>query len=231
MNTFNLFGDIVQDASQRVFESDVTPALFVGWIGKQTGDIEINLNSLGGSCMGGLTIANAIKAYDKGKVTANVLGIAASMASVVACACDEVRMGQGSFVMIHNPWSVAMGDAEDLRKEAETLDKVKASIMSFYMSKFTKSAEEVGALMDAETWISDAECETFGFAATPYTEPLQMAAKCDTRLMFARTPEAAKAYFGAISAPAARGEKAEGEAGAEPAAAQEPEQTDRKSVV
>ena len=100
--TFNLLGDIVQDDSQRWFESDVVPAMVIGWLAKQDGDVEININSLGGSVTGGLAIANAIKGYSKGKVTANVLGIAASMASVVACAADEIKMGSGAFLMVHS---------------------------------------------------------------------------------------------------------------------------------
>ena len=157
MNTFNLLGDIVQDDSGRWFESDVVPAMVIGWLAKQEGDVEININSLGGSVTGGLAIANAFKGYSKGKVTANVLGIAASMASVVACAADEIRMGKGAFMMVHNPWTIALGDANDLRKEAETLDQIKASIIAFYQSKFDCGPEKLSEIMDAETWIADTD--------------------------------------------------------------------------
>jgi ATP-dependent protease ClpP protease subunit len=199
MNTFNLLGDIVQDDSQRWFESDVVPAMVIGWLAKQDGDVEININSLGGSVTGGLAIANAIKGYAKGKVTANVLGVAASMASVVACAADEIKMGKGAFLMIHNPWTIAMGDAADIRKEADTLDKMKDAIIGFYQSKFSVPAMELAKLMDDETWIEDKDCELYGLAATPYApeegDGLKAAAKCDTRMMFARAPEAATAYY------------------------------------
>ncbi len=197
--TFNLLGDIVQDDSQRWFESDVVPAMVIGWLAKQDGDVEININSLGGSVTGGLAIANAIKGYSKGKVTANVLGIAASMASVVACAADEIKMGSGAFLMVHNPWSMAMGEAEDLRKEADVLDQMKDAIIGFYQSKFSVPAMELAKLMDDETWIEDKDCELYGLAATPYApeegDGLKAAAKCDTRMMFARAPEAATAYY------------------------------------
>ena len=195
MNTFNLLGDIVQDDSQKLFESDVVPAMVIGWLAKQDGDIEVNINSLGGSVTAGLAIANALKAYGKGKVTANVLGIAASMASVVACAADEIRMGKGSFLMIHNPWSIALGDAEAMRKEAETLDKMKDAIIGFYQSKFSIEPVELAKLMDAETWIEAGKEEEYGFSATPYLEELPAAAKCDTRLMFAHAPEAAAVFY------------------------------------
>ena len=195
MNTFNLLGDIVQDASQKYFESDIVPAMVIGWLAKQDGDIEVNINSLGGSVMAGLAIANAFKAYSKGKVTANVLGVAASMASVVACAADEIRMGKGAFMMIHNPWSIALGDAEALRKEADTLDKMKDAIIGFYQSKFAVEPEELAKLMDAETWIEAGKEADYGLAATPLVEDLPAAAKCDTRLMFAHAPEAAAAFY------------------------------------
>ena len=199
MNTFNLLGDIVQDDSQRWFESDVVPAMVIGWLAKQSGDVEININSLGGSVTGGLAIANAIKGYAKGKVTANVLGVAASMASVVACAADEIKMGKGAFLMIHNPWTIAMGDAADIRKEADTLDKMKDAIIGFYQSKFSVPAIELAKLMDDETWIEDKDCELYGLAATPYApeegDGLKAAAKCDTRMMFAHAPEAAAAFY------------------------------------
>lgn len=195
MNSFNLLGDIVQDDSQKWFESDVVPAMVIGWLAKQDGDVEININSLGGSVTGGLAIANALKGYAKGKVTANVMGVAASMASVIACAADEIKMGAGSFLMIHNPWSYAVGDADDLRKEADTLDKMKDAIIGFYQSKFSVSLIELSKLMDDETWIMDKDAETYGLAAAPYTEELKAAAKCDTSMMFARVPDAARAFF------------------------------------
>ena len=124
---FNIFGDIVANDADRLFESDVMPAMFVGWLSKQEGDIEISINSNGGDVAGGLAIANAIKGYTKGEVTCNVLGVAASMASVIACAGKRLCMGQGAFLMVHNPWTVTMGNAEDLRKDADTLDKMRVT--------------------------------------------------------------------------------------------------------
>lgn len=204
--TFNLLGDIVQDDSQVWFQSDVVPAMVIGWLAKQSGDVEININSLGGSVTGGLAIANAVKGYGKGKVTANVLGVAASMASVVACAADEIKMGKGAFMMVHNPWSIAMGEAEDLRKEADTLDKMKDAIIGFYQSKFSVPAMELAKYMDDETWIEDKDCGLYGLAATPYApdegDGMKAAAHCDTRLMFARAPEAATAFYAHKERPA-----------------------------
>ena len=174
--TFNILGDIVANDGERWFESDVVPGMVIGWLNKQDGDIEININSNGGDVAGGLAIANAIKAYTKGKKTCNVLGVAASMASVIACAGDELKMGQGAFLMVHNPWTVTQGNAEDLRKDADTLDKMRDSILSFYQSKSTKGADELKELMDAETWISREMANDFGFDVYDYEGELKAAA-------------------------------------------------------
>ena len=190
--TFNILGDIVANDGERWWESDVVPGMVIGWLNKQDGDIEININSNGGDVAGGLAIANAIKAYSRGKKTCNVLGVAASMASVVACAGDELKMGQGAFLMVHNPWTVTTGNAEELRKDADTLDKMRDSILSFYQSKSTKSAEELKALMDAETWISAEEAREAGFLVDDYAGEMKAAASL-TRRAFAKAPDAAKA--------------------------------------
>ena len=192
---FNIFGDIVANDAERWFESDVVPAIFVAWLAKQDGDISVNINSNGGDVAGGLAIANAIKGYTKGEVTCNVLGVAASMASVIACAGKRLCMGQGAFLMIHNPWTVTAGNADDLRKDAETLDKMRDSILSFYQAACPgKPADDFKALMDAETWISRTEAETLGFRVENYEGELRAAASL-TRRAFDRAPDAARAML------------------------------------
>ena len=191
--TFNILGDIVANDGERWWESDVVPGMVVGWLAKQEGDIEININSNGGDVAGGLAIANAIKGYAKGKKTCNVLGVAASMASVIACAGDELKMGEGAFLMVHNPWTVTMGNAEDLRKDADTLDKMRDSILAFYQSKAPgKTADDLKALMDAETWLNPADAAAQGFAVEAYAGEFKAAASL-TRRAFAKAPDAAKA--------------------------------------
>lgn len=191
---FNILGDIVANDGKRWWESDVVPGMVIGWLNKQDGDIEININSNGGDVAGGLAIANAIKAYSKGKKTCNVLGVAASMASVIACAGDELKMGQGAFLMVHNPWTVTMGYAEELRKDADTLDKMRDSMLSFYQSKaYGKSADDLKALMDAETWLNADEARAAGFLVDDYAGEMKAAASL-TRRAFAKAPDAAKAF-------------------------------------
>jgi ATP-dependent Clp protease protease subunit len=192
MKSINIFGDIIGGESERWFESEVTPQQIVDELKAANGEpIEVNINSNGGDVAGGLAIANAIKGY-KGEVTCNVLGLAASMASVIACAGKRLCMGQGAFLMIHNPWTVTMGNAEDLRKDAATLDKMRDSIVTFYQSKSTKTAEELKELMDTETWISREMANDFGFEVEDYEGELKAAASLSRRA-FAKAPDAAKA--------------------------------------
>jgi hypothetical protein len=94
--------------------------------------------------------------------------------------------------MIHNPWTVTMGNADDLRKDAATLDKMRDSIVTFYQSKSTKTAEELKELMDAETWISREMANDFGFEVEDYEGELKAAASLSRRA-FAKAPDAAKA--------------------------------------
>jgi len=203
---FNIFGDIVANESERWFESDVPSSTFVGWLAKQEGDIAVNINSNGGDVAGGLAIANAIKGYQKGEITCNVLGVAASMASVIACAGKRLCMGQGAFLMVHNPWTVTMGNAEDLRKDAETLDKMRDSILGFYQGKCPgKTAEDLKALMDAETWISREAAPDYGFDVGDYAGEMKAVASL-TRRAFDSAPAAAREFLSAAKPPAPKEE-------------------------
>ena len=114
---------------------------------------------------GGIAIANMIRQLSASghKTTAIVEGLAASIASVIMCACDRVVMSESSLVMIHNCWSVVEGDANELRKTAESMDVMNEAIISFYTSKFDLSRETLKELMDNETWFSGREAESFKF--------------------------------------------------------------------
>ena len=156
--------------------------------------VKIEINSPGGLIVPGLAMANSIK-NSKAHVVAHVTGLAASMASVVMCACDEIQLEEGSFVMMHNPWSWAEGDAEELRKEAGVLDTMKAAIMAFYRGKFgEKTDEEISGIMDAETWMTGTDALRAGLKCVVIPTTVQAAA-CATRHHFAHMPEAAAKYL------------------------------------
>ena len=195
--TFNLFGTIVNDDSDKWFTSDVTPKNFSDFLKGCEGDdeIEIAINSPGGFVTGGLAIANMVKSA-KQKITAKVYGIAASMASVVACAADDVVMFKNSFMMVHNPWGFAWGDADDMKKEAAVLDSMKTAIIDFYRSKFPNvESDTLATMMDDETWMLGSEAETYGLITKIEDDPLQAAACITGPAVFGKIPEAAAKFY------------------------------------
>lgn len=124
--------------------------------------IKLRVNSGGGSVIDGFAIYQNL-AEHKAKVIADVDGLAASMASVIIMAADEIRIAPHAMVMIHNPWGGAIGEAEDMRKMADVLDKMRDGIAAAYVERTGKSRDEVVAMMDAETWMSAEEALEHGF--------------------------------------------------------------------
>jgi ATP-dependent protease ClpP protease subunit len=125
--------------------------------------IVMRINSPGGDAFEGTAIHNLIRAQKK-PVEVCIDGIAASSASIIAMAGDTITMGHNAMMMIHNAWSACVGDAADMRKTADTLDKVSASIAQTYVDRTGKSMDDIKALMDAETWMSADDCIKEGFA-------------------------------------------------------------------
>jgi HK97 family phage major capsid protein/ATP-dependent Clp endopeptidase proteolytic subunit ClpP len=125
-------------------------------------DISLRLNTPGGSVFDGMAIYNALKRHD-GEVTCFIDGLAASIGSVIALAGDTVSMAKNAFFMIHNPWAVMVGNADDIRKTAALLDKIKGAMVNAYADKSGLDHATIGAWMDAETWFTAAEAEDAGF--------------------------------------------------------------------
>lgn len=115
--------------------------------------VVVNLNSPGGDFFEGVAIYNLLRQHDA-EVTVNVMGLAASAASVIAMAGDKILMGDGAFLMIHNAWSVAVGNRHDFIAAAETLAPFDDAMASLYAKRSGMSKTEAAALMDKETWIS-----------------------------------------------------------------------------
>ena len=124
--------------------------------------INLRVNSPGGSVFDGTAIYNALKAHPA-KVVTYVDGVAASIASIIALAGDEVRMASNAYFMVHNPWGVAIGDGEELRKMAAILDKITVVMAGTYAAKCGKPKAEVLDLMNAETWFTAEEALAAGF--------------------------------------------------------------------
>lgn len=157
----------------------VSAKAFIAEIGKlEAGtDLELRINSPGGSVFDAVAIYNALKRHD-GSVTVTIDGIAASASSYVAMAGDEIVMPENAFLMIHDPSGLAMGTAGDMRDMAEALDKIAGSLIKGYAAKSGKSDDEIASLMAAETWFDAAEAVGAGFADR-IAEPVRIAARFD----------------------------------------------------
>jgi ATP-dependent Clp protease protease subunit len=139
--------------------------------------VDLRLNSPGGSVFDAVAIYNALKRH-AGTVTVWIDGIAASAASYVAMAGDEIVMPENAFLMIHDPSGLAMGTAGDMRAMAEALDKIAGSLVRGYAAKSGKPDDEIAALMAAETWFDAGDAVAAGFADR-LAEPVRMAARFD----------------------------------------------------
>ncbi|OMY27877.1 peptidase [Burkholderia pseudomallei] len=125
--------------------------------------VVVNLNSPGGDFFEGVAIYNLLRQHDA-EVTVNVMGLAASAASVIAMAGDKILMGDGAFLMIHNAWSVAVGNRHDFIAAADTLAPFDDAMASLYAKRSGMSKAEAAALMDKETWISADQAVESGMA-------------------------------------------------------------------
>ena len=150
-------------AEESWFDDDVTPKLFREQLNAGTGDIVIWVNSPGGDCVAASQIYTMLMEY-KGRVTVKIDGIAASAASVIAMAGTEVLMAPTSLLMIHNPFTVAIGDSEEMQKAIAMLDEVRESIINAYELKTGISRAKIAHLMDAETWMNAQKAIELGFA-------------------------------------------------------------------
>tara|TARA_R100000963_G_C4632839_1_gene97523 strand:+ start:69 stop:1145 length:1077 start_codon:yes stop_codon:yes gene_type:complete len=135
-------------------------------------DLNVHINSLGGDVFDGLAIYNALRNHKK-NVTIKVEGIAASIASVIAMAGDNIEMAENSLFMIHNPFVMAGGDANELRKTASVLDKIRDEIAKIYLTKSSQDIDTLVGLMEAETWFNALEANELGFA-NGITEPIKV---------------------------------------------------------
>jgi ATP-dependent Clp protease protease subunit len=126
-------------------------------------DITVNVNSPGGDFFEGVAIYNLLRQH-KAKVTVQVMGLAASAASVIAMAGDEILMGDGSFLMIHNAWAVAVGNRHDMKAASEQLAPFDEAMAEVYAARSGLSVKEAAAMMDKETWIGATQAVKDGFA-------------------------------------------------------------------
>ena len=125
--------------------------------------IVVRINSPGGSVMDGLGIYNTLARHPARKEVV-IEGLAASMASAIAMVGDHITMGEGALMMIHSPWTMAAGNAEQIRKAADVLDKFENSMIDIYRKRSGKDREELRAILNAETWYDGVAAVDNGFA-------------------------------------------------------------------
>ena len=156
-----IYGDIT---SQPYFEGEISASTIIEELNNIDSDeLNVYISSYGGECKEGLAIYSALKRH-KAKVTTYCDGFACSIASVIFMAGDERIMDKGSLLMIHNAWSSMQGNAEELRKQADTLDIITQSSINAYMEHLNISEKELKKLLDEETWLDCYKSLEMGFA-------------------------------------------------------------------
>jgi ATP-dependent protease ClpP protease subunit len=165
-------------------------------IGKN--DVLVKINSPGGDMFEGIAIYNLLCKHPA-RVTVEVMGIAASAASIIAMAGDEIRMGLGTFLMVHNAWGVVVGNQHDLRDAAALFEGFDSALADIYEARTEHDRKEIVRLMDAETFLDPKEAVAKGFADSidnGLTLPEEDVQNSDRGLMARRQTEAALARAG-----------------------------------
>lgn len=161
--SINIYGDITSYPSESYGDvSAVNLSKKLEELG-EVSKIHVYINSYGGEVAEGLAIYNALKRH-KAKVITYCDGFAASIASVVFMAGDKRVMSEASLLMVHNAWTVGIGNAAELRKQADDLDKITKASIEAYKAHSNLSEDEIKTLLDAETWILPEEALAYGFA-------------------------------------------------------------------
>lgn len=149
--------------SESFWGDEITPQSFRDELYAEEGDITLWLNSPGGNVFAAAEIYTMIRDYPH-KVTVKIASIAASAASVIAMAGNTVEMSPTALLMIHDPSTIAMGNAKDMEKAIATLNEVKESIINAYAAKTGLSRNRISKLMSDETWINAKKAVELGFA-------------------------------------------------------------------
>ncbi len=154
--------------------------------------INLHIHSPGGEVFDGIAIYNQLKNHSA-TITVYIDGLAASMASVIAMVGDTVIMPKNAMIMIHKPWGVSWGDANDMREYADLLDKLENVLIPAYVAKTGKTTEEITAMLEQETWLDGDECVEHGFA-DKVIEPVKAMASLTSKRIeeFSSMPSAIK---------------------------------------
>ena len=171
-------------AEEPWIDDEITPKQFKSELMSGSGDITLWINSPGGDVFAASQIYNMLMDY-KGNVTVKIDGLAASAASVIAMAGTRVLMSPVSEIMVHNPMTVAIGNAEEMSKAIDMLSEIKESIINAYELKTNLPRDEISKMMDSETWMNAKKAVELGFAdEIMYTEKDQNSEKISNSYIF-----------------------------------------------
>lgn len=159
-NELRLDGEI---ASESWWGDEVTPAIFRAELMEHPGDITVWINSPGGDVFAASSIYTALKEH-AGRVTVKIEALAASAASIVAMAGDEILIAPTAYMMIHRAATIALGDSDEMRAAARTLDEVDGGIVNLYAMRTGQSADKIERMMRATTWMNAPSAVALGFA-------------------------------------------------------------------
>jgi ATP-dependent protease ClpP protease subunit len=161
--------------------------------------VTVKINSPGGDMFEGIAIYNLLREHPA-KVTVDVMGWAASAASIIAMAADEIRMGLGTFMMVHNAWGMVIGNRHDMRDGADLFEGFDSAIVDIYAARTKLERKAIEKLMDAETFMGPSEAVDKGFADAIAddlkADDASASNNIDSRLMARRQTEAALAKAG-----------------------------------
>ena len=205
-------------AEEDWFEDATTPKAFKKTLAGLK-NVTVHINSPGGDVLAGADIYSALREHSlngKGRVKVIITALAASAASVVAMAGDEILISPVAYMMIHNPWSMAVGDAREMRKTAKTLDEITEGLITAYQQRTGKSRDQMKRMLENETWMSAQTCVDEGFADGIYGGEIRAAACAGAGMLTRATPESVRELC-------ARWEKARGAKAAE----EEPEDPEK----
>ena len=173
-----IWGDIT---SMKWWDEDVTPHDIKKAL-NEMGDVtkvKVSVNSYGGECDAGILIYNILDDYRKRKnisIDVTIDGVAASMGGVIAMVGDKVTMHDNAILMLHKPMGVALGNSDEMRKQADVLDKYEQRLINIFMSRFKGTEDELKEIISAETWYLADEAKERGFVDEVIPTPLKAVA-------------------------------------------------------
>lgn len=163
-DTIYLYDFIVDSDAEATWWGGVSPQKFIQTLNGMTADtIHVRVNSPGGSVFAARAIEQAIREHSS-RIIVHVDGYAASAASFLIMAADEIKMAPGAFIMIHKAWTIAFGNADELLRTAGLLEQIDGSLVRTYAERTEQDADEITAWMQAETWFDAERAVELGFA-------------------------------------------------------------------